>query len=132
MEEVTVTLAATETAGATQEAGTSVARLAAEETAAVAGTATLTADVVAGPEVLGTVAGIAAPRLVVPETAVAGATGVPMEAVLAAGLATLVGTAMLAETVVLGTPGAAMLATRPEVLQETATAGAEGMPMEAA
>jgi hypothetical protein len=46
--------------------------------------------------------------------------------------ATVAGTAMLAETVVLGTPGAAMLATRPEVLQETATAGAEGMPMEAA
>jgi hypothetical protein len=49
-------------------------------------------------------------------------------------MATVAGTAMLAETAALGTPGVAMLATRPEVPQETvmAVAGAEGVPMEAA
>ena len=48
--------------------------------------------------------------------------------------ATMAAMAMLAETGVLGTPGAAMLAVQPEVAQETVTAMAvaEGVPLEAA
>ena len=56
-----------------------------------------------------------------------------MEAAAAAATATMAATVMLVETVALETPGAAMLATQPEVALETATAtAAEGVPVEAA
>ena len=68
------------------------------------------------------------------EVAMVGAARETAGAVVETAIATLAGMAMLAETVPLGTPGAAMLAARPEVPQETVTAMAvaEGMPMKAA